>query len=212
VIPALTAIVDVEFAARSGWRTFDLARAFLAGGARLLQLRAKTLAGGEFLELATEVTALAHERGAMVIVNDRVDIARLARADGVHLGHDDLLPAAARVIAGTMLVGLSTHSPEQTAAARREPIDYTAIGPVFRTSTKDTPFATVGVEGVRAAASGLPDRMPLVAIGGITLERVPGVLGAGADSIAVISDLLTGGDPEARVREYIETIDKARAR
>jgi thiamine-phosphate pyrophosphorylase len=204
-LPALYAIVDVELAERVGRTPVDVARAFLAGGARLLQLRAKTMASGAFLLLATELVALASGRGAIVIVNDRADIARLAGAGGVHLGQEDLAPARARsILGGEALIGLSTHSGAQLEAARREPVDYLAIGPVFGTVTKATGYRAVGLASVARAARTGP---PIVAIGGITLDNARSVIEAGAASVAVISDLLTGGDPEARVRSFVQRLD-----
>jgi thiamine-phosphate pyrophosphorylase len=202
---ALYAVVDVDAAARAGWPAVDLARAFVAGGARFLQLRAKSLSGSAFLDAATAIVDLAHRGGARVVVNDRADIARLAGADGVHVGQDDLPPRAVREQMGPhAIVGLSTHTVAQLEAAGREPVDYVAIGPVFPTLTKDTGYEAVGLRLVRAAAACAGTLgLPLVAIGGITLERAPAVREAGAASVAVISDLLAGEGPEQRVREYL---------
>jgi len=201
-------IVDVEAAERAGWRPIDLAAAFLAGGATFLQLRAKTLAGATFLEMAFAIATVAHEAGARLIVNDRADIAKLAGADGVHIGQDDLSPAAVRRVLGDgAVVGLSTHTPVQIAAAVREPVSYLAIGPVFGTATKVTGYDAIGLGAVaRAAAAARGAGLPLVAIGGITLETAPSVLEAGATSVAVIGDLLATGDPEARTRAYLERL------
>jgi thiamine-phosphate pyrophosphorylase len=151
---------------------------------------------------------LAHEAGAILIVNDRADIARLAGADGVHIGQDDLSPAAARRVVGdTLMVGLSTHTSAQIAAAVREPVSYLAIGPVFGTATKVTGYDAIGLRAVAsAAASARGAGLPLVAIGGITLETAPSVIEAGASAVAVIGDLLSTGDPEARARAYLERL------
>lgn len=146
---------------------------------------------------------MAHERGALLIVNDRADIAKLAGADGVHLGQDDLNPASARRILGEGgIVGRSTHTEAQLEKAAREPVDYVAIGPVFATSTKATGYDAVGLEMVRRAAR---CGRPVVAIGGITLENAPSAIGAGASSVAVIGDLLTG-DPALRARAFVEEL------
>jgi thiamine-phosphate pyrophosphorylase len=206
-LPALYPIVDVEVAARAGWAPLDLARAYLAGGARLLQLRAKTLEGAAFLDLAHAVISAAHAAGARVIVNDRSDIARLAGADGVHVGQDDLAPGDVRRLVGDdAIVGFSTHTPVQIEAALAEPISYLAIGPVFSTATKATGYERVGYEAVRhAAARAATARVPVVAIGGITLETAPRVIEAGAASLAVITDLVTA-DPESRVRQYLASL------
>jgi thiamine-phosphate pyrophosphorylase len=190
---------------RHGWRPIDLAAAFIRGGATCLQLRAKTMAGAAFLETAAAIAELSRQAGAMLIVNDRADIARLCGAGGVHVGQDDLSPAAVRRLVGdTAVVGLSTHTPQQWQAAVREPISYVAAGPVFGTVTKETGHAAIGLESVRAAARCTREAgLALVAIGGITLDRAAGVIGAGAGSVAVIGDLLATGDPESRVREYL---------
>ena len=149
VLSPLYAIVDVEVCAARGWRPLDLARACLAGGARLLQLRAKTLPGGAFLELAEAVAEEAASAGAILIVNDRPDIARLAGAGGVHVGQDDLRPADVRRITGPdAIVGLSTHTVDQIDRALAEPISYLAIGPVYTTATKATGYEAVGCAAV----------------------------------------------------------------
>ena len=196
--------MDVEAAARAGWQPLDLVRAFLAGGARFLQLRAKHLSGSAFLDLASAAVVLAHAGQAQLIVNDRADIARLAGADGVHVGQEDLPPVSVRAIVGdAAIVGLSTHTIEQVEQAVRAPVTYIAVGPVFGTTTKATGYECVGLERVREAARLTAVRgLPLVAIGGITLENAASVLEAGAASVAVIGDLLSTGDPEGRVRAY----------
>jgi len=207
-IPSLNAIVDVEAAGRCGRTPIDVARAFLNGGARFLQLRAKTLASGAFLDLAHAVADAARSAGATLVINDRADIARLARADGVHVGQEDLLPADVRAALGeAALVGLSTHTDDQLDAAVREPVDYVAVGPVFGSTTKATGYDAVGLALVgRAATRARTAGKPLVAIGGITLDNAASVLAAGAASVAVIGDLLVTGDPERRVREYLKAL------
>jgi thiamine-phosphate diphosphorylase len=198
--------VDVRVADAAGWKPLDLARAFLDGGARLLQLRAKELPSGLLLNLSDALVALADEYEAGVIVNDRVDVARLSGADGVHVGQEDLPPAVAREQLGPgAIVGYSTHSVAQVEAALREPISYLAVGPVFGTSTKDTGYSAVGLELVSAAAR-LADPMPVVAIGGVTLANAAAAIGAGASAVAVISDLLVG-DPAERVKAYLRILE-----
>jgi thiamine-phosphate pyrophosphorylase len=205
-ISPLQAILDVDVSARAGWAPQDLARAFLDGGARLLQIRAKRLASGWFLDLCDAVVPLAARYQAAVIVNDRVDLAQLAGAAGVHLGQNDLPPAAGRAQLGpAAIVGYSTHDAAQAAAAMAMPVTYIAVGPVFGTATKATGYAPVGLEPVRAAVR-LAAGIPVVAIGGITLENAGSVLAAGAASVAVISDLLVGSDPAARVSAYLRTL------
>jgi thiamine-phosphate pyrophosphorylase len=202
----LQAILDVETTARTGLRPLDLARAFLEGGARFIQIRAKTLGSGLFLDVCDDVVGLAAPYEATVIVNDRVDLARLSRAAGVHVGQEDLPVGAARELLGpTAIVGGSTHTVAQIEEALTLPISYVAVGPVFGTRTKDTGYEAVGLDLVRAAAA-RAGGIPVVAIGGITLETAPSVLAAGASCVAVISDLLTGGDPAARVRQYVDRL------
>jgi thiamine-phosphate pyrophosphorylase len=160
--------------------------------------------------MCEEVIARARPAGATVIVNDRADVARLSGADGVHLGQEDLPPASARqIVGGAAIVGLSTHSADQVRQACRQPVDYIAVGPVFGTATKDTGYDQVGTALVAQAAAivaGAGAALPLVAIGGITLDRAREVIDAGAQCVAVISDLLSTGDPERRVREYVEAL------
>jgi thiamine-phosphate pyrophosphorylase len=189
-------------AAGAGWRPADLARAYLDGGARILQLRAKHLPSAAFLVLCDDVVRAAEATAAHVIVNDRVDLARVSGAAGVHLGQEDVPPGAARAQLGpAAIVGFSTHTIEQIEAATLEPVTYIAVGPVFGTMTKATGYAAVGLPLVRAATA-RAGALAVVAIGGITLERAPEVLAAGASAVAVITDLLSGGDPVARVSAY----------
>ncbi len=210
MLPRLYAVCDADVCACGGWRLTDFAAACLDGGARLLQIRAKRAASKALLEDTRVIVDLAHRAGASVIVNDRADIARLAGADGVHVGQEDLGAAAVRAIVGSAaIVGLSTHTPEQIEAAAREPISYLAVGPVFGTATKTTGYQAVGFNLVaRAASTGAAHGIPVVAIGGITLDRAPEVIAAGAASVAVISDLLAGGDPAARVAAYVERLSR----
>jgi len=206
-LPRLCAICDAEASARAGWTLVDVARAFLNGGARLVQVRAKGASSGWLLDASIAIVAAAREVHATVIINDRADVARLAGASGVHLGQNDLAPAAARAIVGDAIIGQSTHTPDELNRALSEPVDYVAIGPVFETATKATGHAALGLARVASAAAVTrPRGLPLVAIGGITLDRAAEVVASGADSVAVISDLFTGGDPEARVRAYVHAL------
>jgi len=172
----------------------------------VVQLDPRT--GAWLLDETLAIVALAHDAGAIVIVNDRADIARLSGADGVHVGQSDLAPAVVRPIVGTeRVVGVSTHTVEQVDAAVLEPVDYVAVGPVFGTSTKQSAYEAVGLDRVREAARKAHARsLPVVAIGGITIDRAADVIDAGAASVAVISDLLASDDPEARVRAYLHAL------
>ena len=178
------------------------------GGARFVQLREKHLAPREFYREAQAALAVARERGAQLIINDRADIALALGADGVHLGQDDLDPAAARRLLGeNFIVGYSTHSIAQAIEAARLPVDYIAIGPIFATQTKENPDPIVGLEGLRQVRDSIKPSIPLVAIGGITETTARAALDAGADSVALISALLAAPDLIARrAREFLEIL------
>lgn len=202
----LYAILDVDAISARGLTPLPVSDVWLDAGIRLIQLRAKGLSSGAFQDLADEVVARAHSAGAQVIINDRADIAVLSGADGVHVGQDDLTPAQIRPLVGSnAIVGLSTHTDEQIAEAVVQPVSYIAIGPVFGTQTKDTGYRAVGLEQVsRAASASRAAGLPLVAIGGITRANVASVIEAGADSVAVISDLLGNSLAEcaSRARDW----------
>jgi thiamine-phosphate pyrophosphorylase len=209
ILPSpLYVICDADVCAAAGWTLVDFARACLEGGATLLQIRDKRRNGAALLETVAAVVEQAS--GALVIVNDRADIASLASAAGVHVGQDDLSVAEVRAIVGeSAVVGLSTHTGSQLSEAFRQPLapGYVAIGPVYGTATKDTGFEPLGLERVTAAAAAATVHgLPLVAIGGITLARAAAVIDAGAQSVAVISDLLSTHDPAARVRQFLAAL------
>ncbi len=209
-MPALYAIVDSRTAMAQGWSVPDLAAACLAGGVRWLQVRGAGVATETLVRWCDEIVPMAARTGAAVIVNDRVDVARMCGAHGVHLGQHDLpVGAARRQLGREAIVGLSTHSAEERADAWSQPLTYVAVGPVFATPTKATGHAPVGLDAVRDAAARRPAR-PVVAIGGITLERAPAVVAAGAAAVAVIGDLLAGDDPAARVRAYVDALGDER--
>jgi thiamine-phosphate pyrophosphorylase len=204
--PPLYAVLDTEACARAGRDPRAVAAAYLDAGVSLLQVRSKFLGAAALVDLTRAVVGLGPH--ARVIVNDRPDVAQLARAGGVHVGQDDLSVADVRTIVGAEpWVGLSTHTLEQARLALDHAVDYVAIGPVFETGTKDTGYASVGLELVRAVAGlARPRGVPVVAIGGITLDRAPRVLAAGADSVCVISDLMQG-DPGTRARAFLAALD-----
>ena len=200
----LYSILDVTLCDARGLAPLQVLDGFLRGGAKLVQLRDKTPASAPRLALADDVVRRCHAAGARIVINDFVDIARMTGADGVHLGQDDMAVEDARRILGTdALIGISTHGERQIAAAAATSASYIAVGPIFSTSTKDTGYTARGLHLVRLAAA---TESPVVAIGGITLERVPDVIRAGAAAVAVISDLLSGGDPEARTRQYLAAL------
>ena len=201
-LPRLYAIADASFA-----DPVEVARALFDGGVRLLQVRNKTSNARELLEQVERVLQFA-PAGAAVFVNDRADVARLAGAAGVHLGQTDMPAALARrVLAQDQLLGLSTHSLEQALEADTLPVDYIAVGPVFPTSTKLNPDPVLGIKGLADICGAV--HKPVVAIGGIRLENAREVFEAGAQSIAVIRDLLSSTDIKARALEWIREVDRS---
>ncbi|MDX2165640.1 MAG: thiamine phosphate synthase [Deltaproteobacteria bacterium] len=180
-----------------------LAAAMLDGGARLIQLRAKAASTRELVGLGRAVRARSDAAGAQLIINDRVDVARLIGAAGVHLGQDDLPASAARAQLGPhAVIGVSTHNLAQLDAAVGEAVaDYLAYGPIFETASKANPDPTQGLAALRAVRARCA--RPLVAIGGITLERVAEVRAAGADAVAVIAAIAGAADPAAATRALL---------
>jgi thiamine-phosphate pyrophosphorylase len=186
--PRFYPILDTRLAAALGLPAADAAKALLDGGARWIQFRHKTAWTRETFALLEEIAALAS--GATLIVNDRADWAAVFDA-GLHLGQQDLPPARARRLVPNAVLGYSTHTAEQLEASNAEPVSYAALGPIFRTATKENPDPEVGLDRLRDWRP--ITRRPLVAIGGITLDTAPQVFAAGADSIAVISCLYPPG-------------------
>jgi thiamine-phosphate pyrophosphorylase len=173
-----------------------------AGGVTLLQYRNKNGSAREMLEEARELKRRCGS-SMKLIMNDRADLCLAAEFDGVHVGQEDLSPEGARRVIGPKLwLGVSTHNPEQLREAHLTSADYLAIGPVFSTSSKLNPDPVVGLEGVRRARE--LTRKPLVAIGGITRANAPSVIDAGADSVAVISDLTRS--PRERAEEFFRVL------
>jgi thiamine-phosphate pyrophosphorylase len=186
----------------------ECAAKLVAAGVRLLQYRNKEASARELLEKSRAIAELVCPQGVMFFVNDRPDVAYLAGADGVHVGQHDLGADAARMVIGKdKLVGVSTHNLEQFSAAAATSADYIAVGPVFETRTKANPDPIVGVDLVRRARA-ITDT-PIVAIGGITLEWASDIIAAGADSVAVISDILLAQDPAERAAKYVAQLEKA---
>jgi thiamine-phosphate pyrophosphorylase len=202
----LNAIVDDDAVARAGLDLLEVARAFLDGGATFVQLRAKQRSSAWLLETADALVAMGGN--ATIIINDRADIARLSGAAGVHVGQDDLPPEAVRRLIGADgIIGFSTHSIAQLDGAVTRPIDYVAVGPIFGSASKNTGYDAVGLRLVEEAARrARPRGLAVVAIGGITLDRAADVIRAGATSVAIISDLLSTGDPRARVSQYLDRL------
>lgn len=189
-LPKIYPITDVSLA---GISHGEQVGRLIAGGATFIQLREKHASPRDFFEAAKPAIEIARKNNVMIIINDRVDIARALGADGVHLGQDDLPPNAAREVLGPdAIIGFSTHSVEQAIDAAGLPIDYIAIGPIFETKTKENPDPIVGLDGLAEVKKNIGN-IPLVAIGGIDLDNVLDVLAAGADSIALVSTIV--GDP-----------------
>ena len=173
----------------------------LRGGATIIQLRVKSIAPKEFLALARAVQERTWASGCKLIVNDRADIALAVDADGVHLGQDDLPLDAARRIMGNKIIGISTHELDQAVAAEQQGADYIGFGPMFGTTTKETGYTARGLEMLKAVRAAV--KLPIVAIGGISEQNVTQVWQAGADSAAIISDVLGAGDIAEKVQRII---------
>ena len=186
--------------------TVPAAEAVLEAGARILQFRHKGVFSRQALEDASLIAALCRSAGALFVVNDRADVAMLLNS-ALHLGQDDLTPSdARRIMPAVSIIGFSTHNEQQLLAGDKEPVDYLAIGPIFATGSKQNPDPVVGLDRLRKLRA--LTQKPLVAIGGITRELAPKVFEAGADSVAVIGDLMP--DVRARAKEWIAISARAR--
>jgi len=198
-LPKLYPVIDASHFSEIG-ELVSFTEELAAAGCTLLQYRNKNGNGRQMLEQAR---ALRQAVGVKLIMNDRADLCLAAEFDGVHVGQDDLSPEGVRRIIGDELwLGVSTHNPKQVSEATKKPANYLAVGPVFATSSKADPDPVIGLEGVRQAKL-LTDK-PLVAIGGITRENCRSVFEAGADSIAVISDLLT--EPRKSAEDFFRIL------
>jgi thiamine-phosphate pyrophosphorylase len=183
----------------------ECAQELAAAGVRLFQYRNKRASARALFESSKKLVSLLSPQEVSFVVNDRADVAALAGANGVHVGQEDLgVDEARRVVGAEKLVGVSTHNLEQFQRAAASSADYIALGPIFATGTKSNPDPVVGTEFIRKIRP-LTDK-PIVAIGGITLRRAPEIIEAGADSVAVISDILRAPEPAARARQYIELL------
>lgn len=202
ILPAFYPILDTGAVLARGLDPVHAAQAILDGGARILQFRHKGFFSRQAFHWLEEIAGLTRQAGAQLVVNDRADLARLFGA-AIHLGQDDLPPAAARLITGPQtLIGFSTHTAEQMRSATVEPVDYIALGPIFGTSTKENPDATVGLDELRRIRP-LTD-LPLAAIGGITRDTALSVRAAGADSLAIVADLFPeDGKLRRRTEEWV---------
>ncbi len=202
VMPRLYVILDAAMLTEPAGET---AKKLMDAGVRLLQYRDKRAAARELWSESRAIATAARAVNCVFFVNDRPDVAYLAGADGVHVGQEDLEVEQARSVIGAEgWVGVSTHNLEQFGRAASTSADYIAVGPIFPTKSKENPDPVVGMELLRRVRS-LTEK-PIVAIGGITVERAPEVLEAGADSVAVISDILKAKDPAGKAREYIQRL------
>jgi thiamine-phosphate pyrophosphorylase len=205
VLPTLYVILDAALLVSP---EIEIARRLAVAGVRLIQYRNKTAAVRELFQRSHELAELLKPYGVRFIVNDRPDVAFLAGADGVHLGQEDLdVEQTRRVIGREKWVGVSTHNLRQFQSAMTTSADYVAVGPIYLTSTKASPDPVVGT-GLLRQVRPLTDKA-IVAIGGINLERAAGVIEAGADSVAVSSDILRAADPAKRARKYIDLLEHA---
>jgi thiamine-phosphate pyrophosphorylase len=186
-LPRVYPITDTYL---SGLSHAEQVARLIAGGATLIQLRDKQAAPRDFYREAAAALLVARAHHARLIINDRVDIAMALKADGVHLGQTDIPAAAARRLLGKeAIIGFSTHSPEQARMAIELPVDYLAFGPIFPTSTKENPDPVTGLSKLQEIGT-IRSHLPLVAIGGITLANAVATFKAGADSVALIAQLV----------------------
>jgi len=202
-IPRLYAIIDP---AQTGHLSpAAVTEILLAAGVRLIQFRDKRASSGELLQSTRQIAGQVRRAKGVFIVNDRADVSLAVDADGVHLGQDDLpVEWARRVLSAGKWIGTSTHVLAQVIEAEKSSADYIAFGPVFPTESKDNPDPVVGLHGLREARQAT--RKPLVAIGGVTAENARAAMDAGADSVAVISDLLKAPDIGQRARHFLEVL------
>ena len=200
MFPPLYAILDPS---RTQIPLTELAVQLADAGVSLMQLRSKQASAARMFDQASELAVALAQREVRFIVNDRPDIAALVKSGGVHVGQDDLPVGDARKLCPSPLwVGVSTHNLAQFEQALATSADYIAVGPIFPTATKENPDPVVGLDLLRAVRP--LTRKPIVAIGGITLAQVGQVYEAGADSVAVIQDLIVAPDPAERAREYLK--------
>lgn len=200
-IPRIYPIID------SGLIAFEhmekTAQAIANGGAKILQLRAKDFSSAEFLKSAMIIRKITKKNGIIFIVNDRVDVALLSDADGVHLGQEDIpVKEARRLVGDDKIIGYSTHNLREAHAAKKLPVDYISFGPIFSTKTKHDAETPKGIRGLSEAVNAAG--IPVVAIGGITESAVGHALKQGAASAAMISDILTAPDIAGKVRRLIQ--------
>ena len=190
----------------NGLDNIQLVEQYLKGGSRFVQVREPTLPDSLLYPQLLKIQSLCEPVEAQFLINDRVDLALAVRAHGVHLGQDDLPVRVARDLLGEeAIIGLSTHNRQQFLDAQTQDVDYIALGPIFSTSTKEAENPPLGIEALGGLIA--DSRYPVVAIGGISLEKAPQIWTAGADSVAVISDIANAADPARQVSRYL-TLEK----
>lgn len=201
-LPKIYPITDTRI---SNLSHAEQTRRLIKGGAKLIQLRDKHASSLDFYEDAKEAVKAARRTNTKIIINDRVDMALVLKASGVHLGQDDLPPKKVREILGdNAIIGFSTHNEKQAKASLKLPVNYIAVGPVFKTETKENTENVIGIEGLKRVRE-IIGNFPLVGIGGINLKNFQAVLDAGADTVALISEMLgnNSNDITKTMQRYI---------
>lgn len=205
----LRLMVLTDAVAARGRPILDVAGEALAGGATCIQLRDKGMGGRELCRLGEALAALCHARGALCLVNDRLDVALACGADGVHLGQDDLPVARARAVVGPdLIIGLSAATPEEARRAAADGADYLGTGAVFATASKADAGEPIGPGGLARVVAACP--LPVVAIGGISAANAGAAVGAGAAGVAVIAAVMGADDPRGAARAILAAVDGAR--
>lgn len=192
----------------AGRTTLEIVGAALAGGVTLIQLREKEMPLRAFVDLAREVRGVTAAAGALLIINDRLDVALAVGADGVHLGQDDLPIPAARRVAPDLIIGASTHSVDEARRAQTEGASYINIGPIFPTGTKVWDGAFLGLAGLRQVAA--VATIPFTVMGGIKRDHIPALVAAGARTIALVTAVTQAEDPRRAAQDVLATIQQAR--
>jgi thiamine-phosphate pyrophosphorylase len=189
----------------AGRTTPDIIRAALSGGIRLIQLREKDVSPVELTKLAREARKLTADAGALLIINDSVDIAMTVGADGVHLGQDDFAVKEARRLAPDLIIGASTHSVEEAIKAQNDGASYINIGPLFPTNTKKWDAEFLGVDGLKRIAA--VTKIPFTVMGGIKKKHIPELRSAGARTIAVVTEITAAANPEQAARDLLALLN-----
>ena len=192
-----------------GRSTLEIVKAAVRGGATCVQLREKACSTLDFIEQALAIKDFLKSRGVPLIINDRVDVALAAEADGVHLGQTDMpLDIAKRILAGSMIIGISAESLEDAIEAEKGGADYLGVSPIYATPTKTDTAPPLGLKGLRAIREAV--HLPLVGIGGLNRDNAAAVIQNGANGVAVVSAIVSADDPAKAARDLFQIIDEAR--